>query len=331
MSDPRITRRSFLRGSALAAVGGAAGWWLGRRNPAPAKAGSDVVDTKYVYDVSEMMKVDPALLIGRHITDIPLDFQRVRRLLVLPDDRVLVAGEVSVKFAGGAALVTPGRPPLCLAFDRYLYVGLSDHVEVFDLTGQRRAQWPSLGDKAYLTSIAVTGDQIFLADAGNREIVRCDHAGKVVARFGKGDFVVPSPYFDIAIGPDDQLHVVNPGKHRIEIYTLDGQYRCAWGKPSFAVDGFCGCCNPVFLKILPDGRYLTSEKGLTRVKLHAADGKLLGVVAGPADLCSDVVLAEQAADDCRLGCGFDVAVNSRGEILILDPNQKRLRTYQVPA
>jgi hypothetical protein len=344
MKEATVDRRAFLRrgitGTALLAAGSAAGWLLGRRRATAPKPGPEITDAKFALDVSELKKVDPALMVGRHVADIPLDFQRVRRFLVTPDDQFLVAGDTSVKLVSrdGVAktLLSLGRPPLCLATDaEHLYVGIYDHVEVFDHAGTPVAKWAG-NEKAYLTAIAVTDQFIFLADAGNREILRCDRAGKVLSRFGKigadaenPGFVIPSPYFDLTIGRDGLLNVTNCGRHRIETYTLDGQYRCAWGKASFAIDGFCGCCNPVFLKILPDGRYLTSEKGITRVKLYEPDGKFRGVVAGPADLCDDLVLAQRAADDCRLGCGFDVAVDSHGEVLILDPDKKRIRRYSV--
>lgn len=332
MTEPRLNRRSFLRGSALLSGGAAIGWLLGHRQPATSPPpAAPPGNAPFAYDLSALVHTDPALLIGRHLADIPLQFQRVRRLAVLPDDRVLVAGDTHLKVAGGATLLSLGRPPLCLAVAANLYVGFTDHVETFDLAGAPVARWPSLGPNAHLTSIAPARDFVFLADAGNREILRCDLAGNIQLRFGKGHFVIPSPYFDIAVGPDETLRAVNPGKHRVETYTFDGRLLDHWGHASYQTTGFCGCCNPVYLKLLPDGRYLTSEKGLTRIKLHAPDGKLLGVIAGPAELGQTITLAEQAAQDCRLGCGFDIAVNHRGQILILDPGRKQLRIYEVPA
>ena len=75
------------------------------------------------------------------------------------------------------------------------------------------------------------------------------------------------------------VHVVNPGRHRIESY-LDGHFEGFWGKPENSAEGFCGCCNPVALAMLPDQRFITAEKFIPRVKVYSADGKFVGVVAG---------------------------------------------------
>ncbi|MBM3243119.1 hypothetical protein FJZ31_43220, partial [Candidatus Poribacteria bacterium] len=50
------------------------------------------------------------------------------------------------------------------------------------------------------------------------------------------------------------------------------------GYLSMDIDGFCGCCNPVNFAMLPDGRFVTCEKGLPRVKIYDADGTFSGVV-----------------------------------------------------
>jgi hypothetical protein len=58
---------------------------------------------------------------------------------------------------------------------------------------------------------------------------------------------VPSACLDVEIAPDGLLRVNNPGRHRVETYTFDGDLELFWGRPSAAIDGFCGCCNPVNL------------------------------------------------------------------------------------
>ncbi len=60
-----------------------------------------------------------------------------------------------------------------------------------------------------------------------------------------------------------------------------GELEFAWGKPSAGIEGFCGCCNPVGLAMLPDGRCVTCEKGLPRVKVYSTEGVFESVVAGP--------------------------------------------------
>jgi hypothetical protein len=223
---------------------------------------------------------------------------------------------------------------LAVGVDGVIYAGLKDHVEVYDAQGQRQASWKSLGLDAILTSIAVTNDNIFVADAGNRVIVRYDTAGNIVNTIGKKDpernipgFVVPSAYFDLAVSRDGLLRAVNPGRLRIEAYTHDGDFEFSWGRSSMDIEGFCGCCNPANIAILPNGGFVTCEKGLVRVKVYDSEGRFLGVVASPGQLVEDgehriCILPEQ----CQAG-GFDVAVDSKGRVFVLDTMKNIVRTF----
>ena len=77
------------------------------------------------------------------------------------------------------------------------------------------------GEKAVFSSLAVYKDNVFVADAGNRIVYRYDLKGQLINLVGVKDkdnnnpgFVIPSPYFDLAVTSDGLLRVVNPGKHR---------------------------------------------------------------------------------------------------------------------
>ena len=94
-----------------------------------------------------------------------------------------------------------------------------------------------------------------------------------------------------------------------------------------AVENFCGCCNPVHFARRPDGKFVTSEKGLNRIKIYDAKGNFEGVVAGPEHLVKDLELAKRACADCRIGFGFDVACDSTGRVLALDPATRTVRIF----
>jgi len=213
--------------------------------------------------------------------------------------------------------------PHCLAVSAQglLFVGLRDHVEVYDGQGNRQATWESLGPRAHLTSLAVAGDSVWVADAGQRVILRCDRQGRVLATLGDKDIsgglprlVVPSPHLDVAIGTDGLLRVVNPGRHTVNVLTAEGQLKASWGQHSTALEGFCGCCNPTDIALLPDGRVVTSEKGIPRVKIYTPQGQLQSVVAGPEAFRPEVV-------------GLDLAVDAQGQVLVLDPSRRAVRVF----
>jgi hypothetical protein len=119
------------------------------------------------------------------------------------------------------------------------------------------------------------------------------------------------------MAPDGLLRVTNPGELRIEAYTREGNFELAWGKPSFAIDGFCGCCNPVSFDIFPDGSFVTCEKGLPRVKLYNSHGEFTGVVAGP-EAFPEYLKAANAGTPHSLGSGIYAAIDPQGRVLVLD-------------
>ena len=211
---------------------------------------------------------------------------------------------------------------------------MKDHIEVYDTGGARKARWESAGTNAVFTSVAVFGDYVFVANAGGRVVLRYDSSGKLIDRIGERDqaknipgIIVVGPYFDLAVASDGLLRVANPGSQSMEAYTFDGDLELSWGKASNLIDGFAGCHNPVNFAILPDGRFVTCEIGLPRVKIYSADGVFESVVAG-AELFpkSEEPLILEGKADFR-NRGLDVAVDSQGRILVLDPGEKLVRIF----
>ena len=81
------------------------------------------------------------------------------------------------------------------------------------------------------------------------------------------------------------------------------------------IEGFCGCCNPTNIALLADGKIVTSEKGLPRVKVYRPDGTLESVIAGPEAFASRVV-------------GLDLAVDAAERVMVLDPAAKTVRSFE---
>jgi sugar lactone lactonase YvrE len=202
-----------------------------------------------------------------------------------------------------------------------LFVGMQDHVEVFSKAWENSI-WPLPGEKAYLTSIAVDERYVYVADAGSRRVWRYGKEGGEPLEIGRKDlkngvqgFFVPSPFFDVDIGTDGSLWAVNPGYHTLENYRPDGMPISSWKKSSFSIDGFSGCCNPSHFALMPDGSFVTAEKGLPRVKIHNQDGELRCVVAAPDQFDDGVT-------------GLDVAADDKGRIYVLDQSQGAIRIFE---
>jgi hypothetical protein len=283
----------------------------------------------FTYDLEELRKTDPALIKYEEIDNIQTGFEEVYAIAIDSSHRIYVAGDKAIKVfhSDGYAISEIGLPesPRCLTVveNGTLYVGMPDHIEVYNQSGTRVAKWESAGENALLTSVAVYGEDVWVANARERVVLRYDTSGKLIKRIGEKDmdrnipgFIIPSPYFDLAVAPDGLLRVTNPGLQRVEAYTFDGDLEIWWGKPANSIDGFVGCCNPVNFAILPDGRFVTCEKGIPRVKVYSDRGVFESVVAG-AELF-------ETSDEAY---ALDVAVDSQGRVLVLDPERKSIRIF----
>ncbi len=320
-----LDRREFFRDAAKAAavvatVGAAASASAQKARPNP-----------FAYDVSHLEKTDPKLISHEEIRRWRSPHPEARRLALAPDGRLLVAsgnyvttfsaeGERGLEFA----LSEPPRA-LAVSEEGLIYIGLRDHIEVFDAKGQRQASWDSPAKKTWFTGLALVKEEVIAADAGNRVLLRYDRAGKLLGRLGARDrernipgFTVPSPHLIVRLAPDGLLRVNNPGRHRVEAYSLDGDFVLAWGQPGMGIRTFCGCCNPINFALLPDGRFVTCEKGLPRVKIYSSQGEFESVVAGTESFPENAkACASRGLGDCTQG-GLDAVADAQGRIFILD-------------
>ncbi|MBN2712991.1 MAG: hypothetical protein JXR97_11270 [Planctomycetes bacterium] len=225
-------------------------------------------------------------------------------------------GEIKHKYP-----VKGGVTALTLAPDGGIVYATSDSVYMIDKEGKEKTVAEKItSDKSLITSIAANKEFVFVADAGKREIIRIDLEGGKNLIIGRKDerrnipgLVVPSPYLDIALAPDGLLRVANPGRHKIEAYTPNGDLEWSWGKQdTMAVSGFAGCCNPIHIAIAPSGAVFTAEKGLPRVKIFTPKGDFLCVAT---DYEKDKLAA------------LDMAVAHNEFLVVLAPDGKKVKIY----
>lgn len=321
-----VSRRGFLGQAAAGSVAAGISAARARAAQTPAR------DTNpWRYDVDQLRKVDPKLIRFERERQFAVGHPAARRAVFGPGGRLFVAAGKSVLvFAPDGQREADwdvGEQVRCLHVDAagVAWVGVKDRVLVFDAKGQRTARWDAFGGKAYLTGLFVGEQDVWVADSGNRVVYRCDRKGRVELRVGERNtdrkvpgLVLPSPFLDVEVGGDGLVRVNNAGRHRVEAYTRDGDLEQSWGRPGVAIDSFCGCCNPIALALLPDGRCLTAEKGLPRVKVYGGGGAFESVVAGPESFAAvasstrDQTVAETTHD------GLDVAVDTDGRVAVLD-------------
>jgi hypothetical protein len=297
---------------------------------------------EFIYDLGDLGKVDPNLILYKELPQaINTGFTESRAIALDSQGTIYVAGDKAIrKFdenGNDLGEIKLAEAPMCLAVDSdgKIYIGLKNYVQVYDNQAKPAARWQNLGIDAVLTGIAVSKNDVYVADAGNRIVYRFVKTGKLINRIGAKDkvrnipgFVIRSPHFDLTVAPDGLLRVVNPGNHRIEAYTPSGDLEFSWGEFSNTdLKGFCGCCNPVNFAILPDESFVTVEKGLTRLKIYDPEGSFVGVVAGPEQLVQEGAsrICNTAAE-CQTG-SFDVAVDTNGRIFVIDTIKNVVRIF----
>jgi len=208
------------------------------------------------------------------------------RTIDLPEEpRAIVCGTPETIFSGRIVVAHPRS------------------IVVYSAEGKPELSWELLDEQSNVRSLALTPEYFFAADTGNRLIYRFDADKRWVAiAFGHGminlsmginfelleepfdGFVVYVAPITMAFSPHSGLlYIANPGRHRVDVFTQDGIHlpELSWGEPSSRLEGFPGCCNPVGLAVLDDGRVLTVEKAISRIKIYRTDGTLDTVVAGP--------------------------------------------------
>ncbi len=212
--------------------------------------------------------------------------------------------------------------PVCVTVSGTdVVVGFERRIVRYSASGTLKHRSAEFPEGSYVSALATWKDKLYVADAGQKKVRILDAALKEVAAFegesGVSDqhgFIIPSLHFELAVNADGELWVVNPGLHALQNYAPDGTFRGQWSRSSFETAGFSGCCNPCEIAFLPDGSFVTSEKGLVRVKVHKPSGELLTVVAPPEAFPN----ASKAPD---------VAVDENGTILVLDVEQRMLRFF----
>jgi len=280
----------------------------------------------YEFNVDEFRKVDPSLISYTETKNFNPGFTELGGISIYKG-RIYVAGDKELKIidlSGNLLLEInlPGKPQTVESTNGRIYLVVDNRVLVYDVTGNLMKEWEYPGENSILTSVAAIDSLVFVADAGNRRILKYNPEGELLGQFeGKsGDdvlhgFIIPSPYFDIDINIYGDLWVANPGMHTMENYTYDGRLREFWEKIGINIDGFSGCCNPAHFTFLKDGRFVTSEKGLVRVKVYKPSGDLDGVVAAPEKFIND-------------GHAPDVATDSLLNVYALDYDKKMVRVFE---
>jgi DNA-binding beta-propeller fold protein YncE len=170
-------------------------------------------------------------------------------------------------------------------------------ILIIGTDGTMKDEWGPFEDKSFITSVASNHSRVAYADAGNKMVVILDKKGQVEKIIGQNDgqFILPSPYFDVALDAENNLYVANTGHRRIETRLTDGKLISQFGEPGMAPEAFCGCCNPAHFIVTRDG-FITAEKGINRIKILGKKGEFIEFVSSDNKFVPSIPLDLASAD-----------------------------------
>jgi len=128
-------------------------------------------------------------------------------------------------------------------------------------------------------------DNIFIADGGNRRVLKCDLFGNCVVFVdgNLGDEIDRLTYLTGITGDTDgNIYVSDKDNHRVQVFDEDGTYVATYGifREPYQVDGI-RLNKPVGIAFAPDNSmYITELRGHRLIKLDA-DGNQVWAVGTP--------------------------------------------------
>lgn len=292
----------------------------------------------------------------------PVEMDRLKALAVGSGGDILVGGDKIIQVYSHThelknTLQLDDEPQALILADKYhitpgrLYVAFRDRIEVFSPSFERIASWTDFNEEAILSSISLSEEEIFVADAGNLIVYVFSPEGRILRTIGqkmkvrdnaeeKSDeneaefnalVVYATKVISVVYSPfDGLLRVTSPGRHRIETFTVQGHWEppLSWGNRTNYFEGFSSCCNPVSIAMLSDGSIVAMEThALQRIKVYSTFGQLEAVVASTDDL-ENSPLPERKKLEYAIDLYPCVCTTPEGEIVVLDPTYGVVRVYK---
>lgn len=182
-----------------------------------------------------------------------------------------------------------------------IFAATLDRILLISSIGELTGEWGPFEDNSIITSVTSNNNYVAFADAGNKAIFILDKGGEVKKLIGQNDgqFIVPSPFFDVALNPDNTFYVANTGHRRVEERTSEGGLKTYFGEAGTAPGAFCGCCNPAHFITVPDG-FVTAEKGINRIKILNKSGEFVEYVSAKNKFLPSVPLDLASSDGKRI-------------------------------
>ena len=206
---------------------------------------------KFEFSVDEFKNVPEDLIHYKETKNFKVGFENPAGITI-EKNLIYVVGDKKLKIINLSGklldeLDLSEEPNTVEILDNQIYIAFEKEIKVFNKNFQQTNSWKLDNENSYITAMAANDNELFIADAGTRRIMRFSLDGELQNEFeGKASedvlhgFIIPSGYFDIDINEYGDFWVVNPGLHTLENYTTEGKSR-AYIFPSLstAISGAC--------------------------------------------------------------------------------------------
>jgi sugar lactone lactonase YvrE len=262
----------------------------------------------------------------RHIRTIGHFANSLRSLAIGREEQLYAAGDAGIQVFDAAGVLqnrwSTSRPATAIAVaeDGSIYVGEPQQIEIINRSGKHLDTWRDGAWRSEITAIAFSCGAILVGDAGDRSIRRYDSDRKPLNVIGKDNrlkgFHIPNGIVDFDVDANGIVHATNPGRHRIERFTTEGELLGHIGRFDGRFDGrdsanFPGCCNPTNIALGLNGRVYVTEKAGPRAKVLDRDnGRLIAVIA-----------TNVFHPSCK---NMDIVVDKRGRVYVADTVRLRI-------
>ena len=220
----------------------------------------------------------------------------LKAVAVTPESNVYLGGSSFVSYYDKELNLIWNRkmssPVTSLSFfSDTLYASTVEQLFVINKDGEITNEWGPFESNSLITSVSSNSTYVAFADAGNKTIFILDKGGEVKKMVGHNDgqFIIPSPYFDVVLNEDNSFYVGNTGHRRIEHRDKEGKTVTIFGEPGTSPEAFCGCCNPAHFIVIPEG-FITAEKGINRIKILDKSGEFVEYVSSKNKFMASIPL-----------------------------------------
>ena len=260
----------------------------------PAVSGKNEIKNAEIQEMTDAWKISNELKVNEG---------SLKAVTVTKDGKIYLGGDSFVScYDKDLKLIWNVKTPSVITslsnFGDTIYASTIEQILVMNTAGRILNEWGPFEDSCIITSVSANRKFVVFADAGNKMVFILDKGGevkKLVGQKNSGEFIIPSPYFDVALDNDDNLFVANTGNHRIETRTIDGTLKSYFGEAGTSPERFCGCCAPPHFALIPEG-FITAEKGINRIKILNKKGEFVEFVNSKNNFIKSVPLDLASAD-----------------------------------